>query len=129
MNKIMAIITFVTFIICGCDQLTPCNSKELQRISSPDNLLDAVLVETDCGATTSFVSTVYIVPKYEEVSNDDVVFKADNVKDLTLYWAKNNFLEIRYGKARIFNFTNFWHSKDVGNFEYVVNVLEKPNKQ
>lgn len=125
MSRFAVLIAIVAVFVCGCERLSPCNSKELLRISSPDNLLDAVIVESDCGATTSFTETVYIVPKSKGVSSDDVIFKADHVSDLSLYWVKNKLLEIRYSKARIFNFTNFWHSRDVDNFGYVVYILEK----
>ena len=42
-------------------------------------------------------------------------------------WSKPRKLEIRYDQARIFSFVNFWQSKDVDNFKYVVEVQLVPS--
>ena len=107
---------------------------ETARVTSPDGVVDAVLEEGNGGATTSFSYAIFIVPrgmKFEEKSppfeHDRAVFSADHQIDLQLVWSKPKFLEIRYEKARVFKFTNFWHSQEVQDFKYVVELRLMPS--
>jgi len=47
------------------------------------------------------------------------------VEGLEVSWESPRHLGIRYEKARIFNYTNFWLSRDVEHFEYVVAIREQ----
>jgi len=124
-----------TFIIIfsalffGCGLFLPCNEFELKRIASPDDQVEAVLVKKDCGATTSESLNVFIVNKGGKTEEKDLVFQADHIMDFSLSWRKAKFLEMRYRQGRIFQFTNFWQSKDVDNFSYVVEIRETPLSQ
>jgi len=101
--------------------------KEIRRISSPDTIVDAVLVEVDGGATTSKGYHLYLVPKgSNNFQKDSEDFIADHVIDFDIRWRESNFLEIKYKQARIFHFSNFWHSDKIKNWSYVVELRLVP---
>jgi hypothetical protein len=62
------------------------SEHEVARVGSPDGAFDAVLVETDGGATTSFGHLVYVVDRGERVSGSELA---------SLYGARRN--EKAYG--------------------------------
>ncbi len=110
--------------------------EETARVTSLDGVVDAVLVEGNAGATTSYSYTLFIVPrgtKFEEKSllfeYDRAAFSADHQIDLQLVWSKPKFLEIRYEKARIFKFSNFWNSQEVQDFKYIVELRLMPSSE
>lgn len=41
-------------------------------------------------------------------------------------WRKPKFLEIRFAKARISQFSNFWQAQEVQNYSYVVELRLVP---
>jgi hypothetical protein len=103
--------------------------EEMQRVKSPDGVVDAVLVRGGGGATTGFSFSIFLVrsgtgfdQKAASFEQDRAVFRSDHHDGLHLVWTKPQFLEIRFAKARIFHFANFWHSSDVQNYRYVVEV-------
>jgi hypothetical protein len=107
--------------------------EEIQRAKSPDGIVDAVLVRGNAGATTGFVFSVFLVPtgaRFDEKApafeRDRALFRADHHDGLQLVWRKPKFLEIRFAKARIFHFINFWHSQEVQNYSYVVELRLVP---
>ena len=113
----------------GC---SPCEFKEIERIKSPDGIVDVVHVRGDCGATTSFSENVFIVQNGAETPAPKEryqVFSADHIEGLKLIWRESKVLEIHYKEARIFHFTNFWHSKNVQNFSYVVEIRLRPQAE
>ena len=63
------------------------------------------------------------LPSFE---HERALLSADHQKDLQLVWSKPKVLEIRYENARVFKFSNFWHSQEVQNFEYVVELRLMP---
>ena len=119
----------VAFLVHGCS--APCSHEEVARIKSPDGKVDGVHVRGNCGATTPFSEHVFIVPtgdKTPELKGDYQLFLADHVSGLKLAWRESKVLEIHYEEARIFRFSNFWQSKNVDNFSYVVEVRLAPSK-
>ena len=90
------------------------------RVVSPDETVDAVIYKTNSGATSSFGYQIYIVPHGKEPDFKNMLFRADHIKNLSVEWRSGKILNIVYDEARIFHFTNFWHSKEVQNFSYVV---------
>lgn len=110
--------------------------EEIERVSSPDGVVDAVLVRGDGGATTSFSYSVFLVPaatSFDQTAplfeHDRGLFVADHQEGLELVWRKPKFLEIRFAKARIFQFSNFWHSREVDDFRYTVEVRLVPTDE
>jgi hypothetical protein len=127
-TQFVMIIAFIA-VTAGCGFLSPCTETQAERVKSTDGKVEAVLVKKNCGATTSESFNVFIVGSGNKTEEKDLIFSADHVDGFSLSWRDTKFLEIRYKQARIFQFTNFWHSKDVDNFAYVVEVRETPLSQ
>jgi hypothetical protein len=111
------------WLIGGCGEPP---RKVIERVPSPDHVVDAVALEIEVGATVATPYLVYIVPSGSRDFRDPPVLRADNLDDLKLSWKEPRFLEVSYSKGRIFDFTNFWESKDVQNFSYVVEIRLRP---
>lgn len=124
----LVMIALIT-ILSSCSLSSPCNQTEVERVKSTDGKVQAVLIKSDCGATTSVVYSVYMVGAGKKAEEKDLLFKADHIEGFSLFWREPKFLEIKYKQARIFQFMNFWQSKDVDNFAYVVEVRETPLSQ
>jgi hypothetical protein len=121
-NKIALtyILSFLAILgLVGCD---PVDREELMRRSSPDALVDAVLIQANAGATTSYVQEVYIVPARNTPNESNLVFRGDKMDGLKVYWIKPQLLMIQYKEGRIFEFTNFWNSQSVDNFKYEIEI-------
>lgn len=114
----------IPLCIMACGLINTCEDTEMDRLTSPDGKVDCVLVQRNCGATTSYVYNIFLVSKGKSIGKADPVFRADHVKDLTMQWQATKRLELRYKEARIFHFSNFWQSRDVDNFAYVVEINE-----
>jgi len=93
--------------------------KEIFRTTSPDSIVDAIIIEADAGATTSFLYSLYIVPKGGKFEKGYETFISDHIDRLRVFWKQNRFLIIEYDKGRVFKFENFWQSKEVQDFRYV----------
>lgn len=115
-------------IFAGCQWIDPCLEVEVVRYTSPDKIVDTVIIQKNCGATTSVNDLVFIVPHGKSVEEYSPVFIADHVEELEVEWVDKKLLEIRYREARIFNYTNFWHSKNIDNFKYQVKINEFPKE-
>lgn len=86
-----------------------------------------VISSSNCGATVSDSFRVHIVP----AGSDDLgqyVFLADNVRGLKADWIGNQMLAVTYEQARIFEYQNFWESKELDNFRYKVFITEALRK-
>ena len=83
--------------------------REILRVSNNKANLDAIVVETNGGATTSFGYYVYIVRKGQKISEDlivasfDSALKDSNSSGLNLDWVGQNKLEISYFRAKSVN--------------------------
>jgi hypothetical protein len=97
--------------------------EEIKRISSPDNEVDAVWVQTNGGATTAYGYCLYIVPKGQQFNRAlNPRFRANHMVLEDIKWIQPKILEIKYSKAHIFDFINFWSSRDVHDFDYIVEI-------
>ena len=116
-------LTAILILACSCTRPI---GKEVLRAPSPDNRVDAVLMEVNGGATTSYSYNLYIVPSGDNVDGSDYpVLTADHIKGQKIHWPAPRTLEIQYDQARIFHFENFWDSREVDNFKYEVQIREK----
>lgn len=77
--KPAAVVTAFCIVAAGCGNAV--GRDEVARVTSPDGALDAVLIETNGGATTSFGYDVEVVPH---------AAKADAATAATLYGATRN---------------------------------------
>lgn len=130
-----AVVIASPLLLAGCaDASRPSRvggvTEELARVTSPDSLVDAVFTRTNSHATVPYVYRVYIVARGKPTRGDRVfeVFRADHVDRVSLAWARAGLLEIRYARARIFHFTNFWSAGDVRNFTYEVDIRLHPTE-
>src|SRR5437879_8009429 len=112
------IILMWSLLLWGCSVAR----QEVKRVRSPDGRVEAVLIQTNAGATTGFGFEVFLVPTGANPKTGSELFRADRVVNLDLHWRESMVLEIAYDQGRIFHFSNFWNSADLDNFRYVVEV-------
>lgn len=121
-QSLIFLFVFVSAASCG----VPPPGKEIHRATSPDKIVDAILVERQTGATVATPTELYIVPSGQDWKDKLPVLRGDHLEGLQISWQQPRFLEIHYKKGRIFSFTNFWHSSDVQQFKYVVELRLVP---
>lgn len=109
----------VLFCIVGCGQSTP---TEVYRLTSPDNKVDAVVATKETDATVRTPFFLYIVPKGRHITEAEAVLVADSMENAQVVWKAPKKLVVSFSSGRIFSFSNFWHSSDLDNFQYGVNV-------
>ena len=121
---IIAIFLLILFSCSGEAKNDGSNDRKVvKRISSAEKKIDAVLVEVYGGATVANSHRVYIVLHGNEIlSSDYAIFIADYTIGTDIEFSPNNILSIKYDKARIFSFTNFWHSEKLDDWKYIVEV-------
>jgi hypothetical protein len=99
------------FVLCGSckvalDSLFGGSDDEVARATSPDGRIDAVVHETNGGATTSFGYDIYLCPAGQGVrwrSRVAIVYGAwrnERAYGVDLRWAANDKLVIQYMDAR-----------------------------
>lgn len=126
---ICTIIIIFSYIIYLLYIFGKTSEREILRIPSPDNRVEAVLTEISGGATTSFVYNLYIVPSKTEISKKThELFRADHVDEIRVFWSEVKLLKIQYREARIFHFKNFWQSEEIENYSYVVELRLEPTQ-
>src|SRR5437588_8484988 len=109
--------------------LTACNSNydELWRLPSPDSKVDAVFVRSSCClASVDFSYQMFIVPHGALPPRRGERLRASDVKNLVGVWHGERQFEIRYDQARIFEFVSWWHSNDIEDGKYVVELRLAP---
>jgi hypothetical protein len=103
------------------------DADEMWRVTSPDLRVDAVFVRIGGGgATVGFSYKLFIVPRGAKPGKSGENLLADKIGRVSAIWSQPRKLEIRYDRARIFSFANFWSSKEIDNFTYVIEVQLVP---
>jgi hypothetical protein len=98
-------VTLFIIMISGCWERV---DTEASRLTSPDNKVDAVYIQSSAGAMTSVHHTVYIVPKGQQITKrDKAVFSGNRVWDVKLSWTSNNELCVQHGEGKIYHFQNY----------------------
>ena len=93
-------------LVTACDITGGASHDEVARAKSPDGLVDAVLVETNAGATTSFGYEIHIVPSGGSPSaSSEIAFLYGAVRSQEAYganlrWGSPTSLAIEYLSAR-----------------------------
>ena len=109
--------------------------REVARVTSPDGLVDAVSVESDCGPLCSFEYHVSLVPKGVAAQGKaaDEVFYAEYPVNPRVQWKERYLLEVGYDRARIEFFHNiahpFAHQGEKASFDYMVEIRLAPSSQ
>jgi hypothetical protein len=114
----------MVLLFTGCSA----NKHIVNTFVSPDTTIEAVVVKTNGGATTSYGIEVYLFNKEnhsKKLSNP--VFLADKVSEYKICWKDSDSLEISYPVARIFHFTNFWPYFKNKVYQHDVKILLKQN--
>jgi hypothetical protein len=116
------ISVLIMSLLQGCSNN---KEEEIERITSPDSLVDAVLIGRNGGATTSYSYTLYLVPSGKEPIKNREVFRANHTTGLSIHWINPTNLEIAFDESQIFHFTNFWSSNEFDNPFYIINIRLK----
>jgi hypothetical protein len=126
-------IVITVAILPGCEKVSDylIGNDELLRLVSPDKKVEAVLLRSkSAGATVSIYYQISIVPFGKKPTRSDTVFGAEKLEGESIEWVAPKVLEIKYKKARIIIFRNYWQSKEVENYGYNVEVvLEKKRER
>lgn len=81
----------------------------IQRVASPDGVLDAVVARVETGATVGFVDWVYVLRRGAEVGGEPGLI-ADKIDGaLTVAWNGNQEVDVTAKSARVFK----WKSATV----------------
>ena len=134
-RRFLIVALFAFALLSACARDFTWEYEEINRITSPDGVVDAVWVRGSGGATTGFIYSLYLVPKGLKFNRDDPAFKRDSFSveysaDLNFVWREPKLLEIRFRQARIVHFSNYWrywNSQDPNNApKYVVELKLAP---
>ncbi len=119
--NIFGVLLVLNLLSCGSPL-----KEELARITSPDGLVDAVLLRVNYHATVTYSYFVYIVEKGKSVKEGDHLFLGTHMENLKISWIETKLLEIQYKEITIHHFENMWHSKNLDNYHYVVELKLSP---
>jgi hypothetical protein len=104
--------------------------EEFSRKTSPDGVLDAVVIEINPGAFSSYLYHLFLVPKGSKVdanwSDYPVVYTSEG-DPLIVNWKESHFLTVITGDSHVQFFGNLWHSKRVPDY-YVELTLAETGK-
>ena len=120
----LTLLIFTSMMACS-----PVDREEILRVKSPESIVEVVLVRTNAGATVAFGYELFIVPTGTNPKPGTELFRADHVDNVKVRWLSAKLLQIEYDRARVFHFTNFWSSKDVDNFAYIVELRLVQNRE
>ena len=124
---VLSVVFFVYYLYCTA-LIFERVYVETERIKSPDGKAEAVLVDSDVGATSAYIFYVYIVEAGEEIAEEDKpVFSAYSIKGQKISWLKDRFLEIKYEKAKISNFSNYEYPLSEES-DYLVEIRQTPTE-
>jgi hypothetical protein len=87
------------FLHDACDQT-------VSRFPSPNSTYDAVLTRTNCGATTAFMYSVYVV-KHNDADLGDPVFISSHGDGPSLSWISETDLIVANHDENIERYTNY----------------------
>lgn len=114
-------LMIVMAVGCGSPE-----SREIERHGSPDKLVDAVLVEVETSALDARPTKLFLVPMGKDWRTSLPIVQGDKFEELRLVWQRPNLLEIHYKKGRVFSFTSFWASKEILNFQHLIELRLVP---
>jgi hypothetical protein len=100
--------------------------KVVQRLPSPDGLVDALLVVRPTASIAETVYELYIVPHRGNPRSQDLILRGSLFSQVRIVWRKSRWLDLCYASAYILEFKNYWQSPDVQNLEYMVEIRLMP---
>jgi hypothetical protein len=93
--------------------------EEYSRKPSPDGVLDAVVIQDNPGAFSSYRYYLYLVPrgsKVKALSPDPPIVNTSEGDALVVNWEKPHFLTVTTGNSHVKFFGNLWYSKRVPDY-------------
>jgi hypothetical protein len=102
-------------------------SEEFSRKTSPDGVLDAVVMQDNPGASSSFIYYLYLVPKGTKVetsSGDPPIVNTSEGDALLVNWEQPHFLTVTTGDSHVKFFGNLWYSEKVSDYYVELTLLE-----
>jgi hypothetical protein len=96
--------------------------KELSRITSPDNRVDAILTEELSGFSIEPPGYSVFITKSGSREYGKPVLTGIHFEGAKLSWPTARLLTITYSDACIGAFRNHWLSKDLDQFHYEVEI-------
>ena len=103
--KISTCIAALVIALTSCELSSPHRSEEVFRLSSPDRLIDAIVLEGSSGATTSYTYEILVVDQGGAVSDSIPVgrvfgaLRNENSWGVTVRWKSPTTLTVDYLRA------------------------------
>lgn len=126
MKILRLVLVSLMFGSVGCGKPP---GTEVHRLTSPDNMVDAVLVDYSGGALSSYSCGVYIVPKGGKWSETESVMYINKVAGFWIAWRSAGFLEMHYRHGEVYKFQSMWDSAKINNFHYRVELRLFPESE
>ncbi len=101
--------------------------EEFSRQTSPDGVIDAVVIQVNPGAFSSYFYFLYLVPKGAKADNvlgDPAIVRTSEGDPLITSWEKSHFLSVNTGNSHIQFFGNLWHSNRVPDYYVELSLAE-----
>jgi hypothetical protein len=92
---------------------------EFSRQTSPDGVLDAVVIQDNPGAFSSYLYDLYLVPKGARAEGplaDSPIMDTSEGDPITVNWEKAHFLAVSTGDSHVRFFGNLWYSKRLPDY-------------
>ena len=102
---LLVVAVLLLFFVLSYSDFGALSKEEVARVASPNGQFDAILLETNGGATTSFGYEVYVSEQGKQPSGEPPLFlygaiRNQNAYGANLRWASDNLLVIEYFKAK-----------------------------
>ena len=101
--------------------------EEFSRQTSPDGILDAVVIQRNPGAFSSYLYDLYLVPKGRNVGEDPASVSTSEGDAIRVNWEMAHFLAVNSGNSHVKFFGNLWYSSRVPDY-YVELTLSTAGK-
>ena len=101
--------------------------EEFSRQTSPDGVLDAVVIQVNPGAFSSYFYFLYLVPKgakADKILGDPAIVQTSEGDPLIINWEKPHFLSVNSGNSHIQFFGNLWDSNRVPDYYVELSLAE-----
>ena len=121
---------FLTHYILAVVVQSTVGEEEFSRKTSPDGVLDAVVMQYNPGAFSSYIYYLYLVPKGAKAathSGDPAIVNTSEGDPVVINWEKPHFLSVSTGDSHVKFFGNLWYSERVPNY-YVELTLAETGK-
>jgi hypothetical protein len=105
--------------------------KEVFRSTSPDGRLDAVVIQNNPGAFSSFQYFLYFVPKgtrVRDVPDNPAIVSTSEGDELKVLWTSPHFIAVDPGNSHVKFFANYWYSARMPNYGVELDYAQSPSR-